>query len=84
MNNINYFIEKIKGSTNELLFDEKEKQDKINLINLLTELKMRREKDCNCELISAKNDVIKSGFICIHCGKLYTEYTGPKISLRDS
>ena len=32
--------------------------------------------ECEHELISIKNEVIDSGFMCVYCGKLFKEYTG--------
>lgn len=33
------------------------------------------KEDCNHELIDIENKAI-SGFICVHCGKLYKKYKG--------
>ncbi len=37
-------------------------------IDALNELIERREKDCDHEIIPMKNEVIDSGYMCIHCG----------------
>ncbi len=39
-------------------------------IDALNELIERREKDCEHEIISIDNEVISSGYMCIHCGLL--------------
>ena len=65
------------------LMDEDAKFEIHMLLNLLHQLKERQEKDCNCELIPAKNEAIDSGFVCVHCGKIYAEYKGSKITTGD-
>lgn len=79
---IDYFIQKCEKLQNNDYIKDDDAFESFLILRLLKELKERREKDCNCELISARNEVIKSGFICIHCGKTYAEYTGGKIDIR--
>lgn len=83
---LDYFIKKytdLLENPLSLLNEEAEEETTI-LRDLLIQFKQRREKDCDCEIISAKNEVIKSGFVCIHCGKVFKEYEGPKINQRNS
>jgi hypothetical protein len=82
---LDYFIKKYTDLLqNPLSLLNEEAEEEIEILrDLLIQFKKVREKDCNCELIPAKNEVIDSGFVCVHCGKIYGEYKGPKINLRD-
>lgn len=55
------------------------KQEYEQLILWLRELCKRRNEDCEHELISIKNQKIDSGFMCIHCGKIFGEHKGEPI-----
>ncbi len=49
----------------------------------LEELKTYRSANCEHEIIPIKNEVIDSGYMCVHCGKLYKEYIGPCLTTKD-
>ena len=34
------------------------------------------KESCDHELISIKNEVIDSGFMCVHCNQIFKEYKG--------
>lgn len=62
-----------------ILVDPEYTKECLQIFAWLTELKERRLKDCECELISIKNEKIDSGFMCIHCGRIFAEYQGERI-----
>lgn len=66
-------------SRDKIFIDPDANKEYDQLSKWLKELKERRLKDCECELIPIKNEKIDSGFMCVHCGRVFGEYRGEKI-----
>jgi hypothetical protein len=78
--NISHMIDRFDALSKDRVFvDPEANKEYAQLSSWLKELKQRRLKDCECELISIKNEKIDSGFMCIHCGRIFGEYQEEKI-----
>lgn len=67
---------KYSESANNILIEATASEEFLQIANWLTELQERREKDCEHEIFSIKNEKIDSGFMCRKCNKFFREFFG--------